>query len=155
MLRITDELCCHCCTPAPLHPCCDKWYFSVSDKEPIDPTGFPAPFAPITLDIFTELFMYMLISSFGVPVYDGTCILGDNKVIFKLNWIELGFDRNVVSARTRTRTEISLVPVLSLQKSQDVTPICQKVQGWLPSQNWLLWLSLIPNMFSRMKWAYT
>ena len=47
--------------PAPLHPCYDKWYLSVSDKEPINPTGFPAPFAPITLDIFTELLMYMLI----------------------------------------------------------------------------------------------
>ena len=47
--------------PAPLYPCCHKWYLSISHKEPINPKGYPAPFAPITLDIFTELFMYMLI----------------------------------------------------------------------------------------------
>ena len=69
-----------------LHSCCGIWELSVSDKEPKNPTGFQAPFAPITLYIFTELYMYMLMLYLGVPVNCITCMLRDNEVSFEFEF---------------------------------------------------------------------
>ena len=89
---INMKICCYFCSVRAdaaqlqlLHPKITKLSSCVTDKEPINPVGFPAN-AVLFLQQCCDCFFPHVFVLVFISVY--FCIIGSNKDYFELNWIE-------------------------------------------------------------------